>query len=156
MIVYLNLLCVSQGSTWGWNEFLFNYHMMLCGCGSTIRYSRAKMTSGSIFGDKREYVLWSVMNVSCNSHVVLLQLERQPAVPLKRKRRYCEFPELHVLSSDVVECSDKYSHTGSHLLSLTLFHSGRLKERTLSSHQTGVSPCDFRLIHSSGECNFDS
>ncbi|TKS82109.1 Histone-lysine N-methyltransferase ASH1L [Collichthys lucidus] len=70
------------------------------------------------------------------------QLQRQPAVPMKRKRRYCEFSEPDVLSSGVADGSDQYSYTVSDSVSLSLslsvflFHSGRLKERTLSSHQT--------------------
>lgn len=48
---------------------------------------------------------------TCNSHVVLLQLHRQPAVPLKRKRRYCELPVLDVLSSGLVDGSDQYLYS---------------------------------------------
>lgn len=98
--------------------------------------------------------------LTCNSHVVLLQLQRQPAVPMKRKRRYCEFPELDVLSSGVADGSDQYSYTVSDSVSLSLyvflFHSGRLKERTLSSHQTAVSSRHWRLIHFREEFSFEN
>lgn len=92
----------------------------------------------------------------CNSRVVLLQLQRQPAVPLKRKRRYCELPELDVLSPGLVDGSNQYSHTVSYSVSRSLFDSGRLKERTVSSHQTAVSPFGSILINSSEECIFDN
>lgn len=90
------------------------------------------------------------------SHVVLLQLQRQPAVPLKRKRRYCELPLLDLLSSGLADGSDQYSHAVSYSVSLPLFHSGRLKERTVSSHQTAVSSCGLRLFHSREECSFNN
>lgn len=41
-------------------------------------------------------------------------------------------------------------------LLLSLFHSGRLKERTISSHQTAVSYCGLRLFHASQKFHFNS
>lgn len=86
---------------------------------------------------------------ACNSDVVMSQLQKQPAVPLKRKRRYCEWPVFNVLSPSSVDGWNHCCHTASHPVSL--FHSGRLKGRIVSSHRTAVSTCGFRLFHSSEE-----
>lgn len=70
---------------------------------STTQHQEVKMSSWGIIRVKRvlKKDWWNL--VRCNYHVVLLQLERQPAVPLKRKRRYCEFLALDVSSSLLVK-----------------------------------------------------
>ena len=86
-IVHLNSLCVLKGSTWGWSGFISSYPTMSCGCGRTTRYIAPHRTERT----ELKVDFWSVIiTQGCNSHLIWLQLHSQPAVPLTRKRRYCE------------------------------------------------------------------
>lgn len=59
-----------------------------------------------------------------------------------------------MLSSGLVNASDTFSHAATDCVTVSLCHSGRLKMRSLSSHQTAVRSSASRLFHSIEECSF--